>query len=355
MFRIYSDKDIFENIISSPNNYPNWNKIIKDHSVVCLDINQTDLDVERATPDSFLFLFLQANARDIEIVPLDNYFQTIYANLETVIENPSAAYFLNLPEAEAKKLQDETGIIINCTVIDDKLISNGTYHEWVADEIIPNNWKHILSPFDNFPSNSMIINDRNLFTGIERNVNMGIDNILRYLDSILPKNIKTDYHILIQSEQNSNPTNKQKCDEIATILNNEIRRLRSFNFIIENVFYNRGTMFFASTHNRKIISNYKIGKAEYSFAAFKIRDRDSSKNDDSFNMTTFFDKLESYESCSANLKAHENATLKYKEIAGNCIHKINQSGPNDNIYRYYLNGIEVTQGHSTAVNNRLLN
>ncbi len=355
MFRIYSDKDIFDNIISSPDNYPNWNKIIKDHSVVCLDINQTDLDFERANPDSFLFLFLQANARDIDIVPLDTYFQSIYANLETILENPSAAYFLNLPEAEANKLQDEMGIIINCSVIDDKLISKGTYHEWVANEIIPNNWKYIVGTFDNFPSNSMIINDRNLFSGIEGNVNMGIDNTLRFLESILPKNIKTNYHILIQSEQNSNPTNKKKCDEIATILNNEIRKLRDYNFIIENVFYNRGTMFFASTHNRKIISNYKIGKAEYSFAAFKIRDSDRLKNDDSFTLTTFFDKISSSISCLANLKAHENATQIFREIAGNCIHKINQSGPNDNIYRYYLNGIEVTQGQSTAIKNRLLN
>ena len=30
MFTIYSDKDIFENIISSPDTYPNWNKIIND-------------------------------------------------------------------------------------------------------------------------------------------------------------------------------------------------------------------------------------------------------------------------------------------------------------------------------------
>lgn len=355
MFRIYSDKDIFDSIISSPDDYPNWNKIIKDHSVVCLDINQADLDTEIATPDTFLFLFLQANARNIDIIPLDNYFQTIYANLETVVENPSAAYFLNLTEAESKKLQDEAGVIINCGVIDDKLIINGTYHEWLADEVIPNNWKYILTSFDNFPSNSMIINDRNLFTGIERTVNIGVNNILRFLDNILPNNLKTDYHILIQSEQNSHPTNKQKCDDIALLLNTEIRNLRPYNFIIEIVFYNRGTMFFASTHNRKIISNYKIGKAEYSFAAFKIRDSDTSKNDDSFNLTTFFDKINSSESCSANLKAHENAAIKYTEIAVNCINKINQIGPNDNVYRYYLNGVEVTQGQSTVINNRLLN
>ena len=57
MFTIYSDKDIFENIISSPDAYPNWNKIIKDHSLVCLDINEANLDAEIANPDSFLFLF----------------------------------------------------------------------------------------------------------------------------------------------------------------------------------------------------------------------------------------------------------------------------------------------------------
>ncbi|MBN8641609.1 MAG: hypothetical protein J0L86_07355 [Flavobacteriales bacterium] len=360
MFTIYSDKDIFENIISNPNNYPNWNKIIKDHSNICLNINQVDLDAEKADPETYIFLFLQANARNIDVIPLENYFQTIYNDFEIIIENPTSAYFLNIPEIDAKNLQDQTGLIINCKEnIDDDILIKGVNLDWLADDLINNNWTEILSSFNNFPSNSLIINDRNLFSNEERvqglNKNIGIDNLLRILDNLIPQNLKIDYHILVQSEQNSNINNKQKCDQIATILNNEIRNLRPYNFIIEIVFFNRGTMYFPSTHNRKIVSNYKIGKVEYSFAAFKIKENNTLKYDDSFNLKSFFENINSSQNCSSNLKAHENATLKYTEIASHCIQKINQGGPNDNVYRYYLNGIEVIQGQITKITNRLLN
>lgn len=360
MFRIYSDKDIFDSIISSPDDYPNWNKIIKDHSVICLDINQADLDTEIATPDTFIFLFLQANARNIDIIPLDNYFQTIYANLETVVENPSAAYFLNLPEVDAKNLQEDTGIIINCDKkIDDDILLKGVNLDWLADEVINNNWNHILNTFNDFPSNSLILNDRNLFTNDERVLgkyqNIGIDNLLRILDCLLPHNLKTEYHVLIQSEQKDDPKNKAKCDMIANILNTEIKKMRNYNFSFEIVFYYGGTDFFKHTHNRRIYSNYKYGKCENSLASFKIRDANNTRNDDSFSLVCFFNNISSVAATETNLKAHSNGSIRYKELTDDCIDKLNKNGPNNRYYRYYLNGVEVTQGQSTVINNRLLN
>lgn len=363
MFTIYSDKDIFENIISSPDDYPNWNKIINNHSIVFLDINQDDLDDEIANPDTLLFLFLQSNARNIDIIPVDNYFQTIYGNLETVIENPTAAYFLNLTDVVTEKLQQDTGIIINNAIkIDDELLLKGIYNHWVSDETIVNNWKTILNSFQNFPSNSIIINDRNLFTNNERigtqNLNLGTDNILRILDALLPQNINIDYHVIIQTDHQINRPgieNKNKCDEISDFLNTEIRNLRPYNFIIEMVYIHSSTQYYPHTHNRKIISNYKTGSISHCFSAFKIRTPDKTKNDDNFTLNAFFDKINNPASRESNLREHSIGIQRFKETTENCISKINLVGPNDYAYRYYLNGIEVTQGQTTAINNRLLN
>ncbi len=360
MFTIYSDKDVFENIISSPLDYPNWNKIINDFSIVCLDINQADLDIEISNPDTFLFLFLQANARDIKIIPSDNYFQTIYTNLEAVLENPSAAYFLNLSNSAAKKLQEESGIIINCKdLIDEDILTKGINLDWLADEEVKDNWNSILNPFNNFPSNSLIINDRNLFSNEERVLgtfqNIGVDNLIRILDNLLPQNLKTDYHILIQSEQKDDPRNKAKCDQIASDLNSKIRKLRNYNFEIEILFYCRGTNHFERTHNRRIYSNYKYGKSENSLASFKIRNSNNTRNDDSFSLVCFFNKLNSIPDTNTNLLTHFNGSHRCKEIADDCIDKLNKNGPNNRYYRYYLNGIEVNQGKSKAIKNRLLN
>ena len=360
MFTIYSDKDIFENIISSPVAYPNWNKIINNHSIVCLDINKDDLDDEKINPDSSLFIFLQSNASDIVIIPLDNYFQTIYTNPETVIENPSAAYFLKLPEVDAKKLQEETGVIINCIDnINDDILSKGVNLDWFSDDEINDNWRNILHPFNNYPSNSLIINDRNLFTNEEKvlgtNQNIGIDNLIRILDNLLPQNLKIDYHILIQSEQNADPKNKANCDMVANDLNIKIRNLRKYNFEIEILFYFSGTKYFKHTHNRRIFSNYNYGKSDHNIASFKIRDANKTRNDDSFNLVCFFNKIDSTPYTANILNAHQKLTSIYKELVTDCIDKLNKNGPNDRYYRYYLNGIEVTQGKTTAINNRLLN
>lgn len=360
MFTIYSDKDIFENIISSPDLYPNWNKIMSNHADICLNISKIDLEKETENQNTILFMFLQANAQNINIVPLDSYFQTIYSDLETIIENPTSAYFLNISEIEAKKLQKDTGIIVNCNYyIDDTILTRGVSLDWLAEDVINNNWIEILSPFNNFPSNSLIFNDRNLFTNEERvhgNIlNIGIDNLLRILNTILPHDLKTNYHILIQSEQKDDARNKAKCDIIAHILNLEIRKLRNYNFSVEIIFYYATTNFFKNTHNRRIYSNYKFGKCENSIASFKIRDVNTTRNDDSFSLVCFFENLNSSSQCINNIKAHSNGSTRYRELSIDCFNKLNTYGPHNRYYRYYLDGIEVTKGQITNITNRLLN
>jgi hypothetical protein len=363
MFTIYSDKDIFENIISSPNIYPNWNKIINDHSKIYLDINPVDLDSELDNPDSMLFLFLQLNARDIEIYASDDYFQKIYVKKETIIENPTSVYFLNLSETETIKLKEETGLIIsNADKIDDELLLKSVNSHWFAGEIIENNWKSILSDFINYPSNSIIINDRNLFANIEnfkgKDQNLGVDNILRILDVILPKKMNIDYHITIQTDHNpkwNGIDNKSKCDGLACYLNSEITKLRPYNFIFEIIFSHSSTQYYTYTHNRRILSNYKTGSVLHGFSVFQLRTPNKTRNDDNLNLNAFFDKINIFSNEKTNLKEHQIGIQRMHELAANCISKINSSGPSDYTYRYYLNGVEVTQGQTTAIKNRLLN
>lgn len=359
MFTIYSDKLIFEDIISS-GKFPNWEKIITNHSQINLDINSTDLNSELGDPNSIIFQFLLSSGKQIDICDADIFFKKIKADNMAVIDKPTAAYFLNIPEADAKKLQEESGVVVNCKdFVDDNILSKGVNLDWLADEVINNNWNSILNPFNNFPSNSLIINDRNLFSNEERVLgtfqNIGVDNLIRILDNLLPQNLKTDYHILIQSEQKDDPRNKAKCDQITSDLNTKIRNLRNYNFEIEILFYCRGTNHFERTHNRRIYSNYKYGKCENSLASFKIRNANNTRNDDSFSLVCFFNKLNSIPDTNTNLMSHNNGSSRCREIAVDCIDKLNKNGPNNRYYRYYLNGTEVIQGQTTAIKNRLLN
>ena len=161
MFTIYSDKDIFENMISSHDSYPNWNKIISNHATVCLDVNEVDLDTELNNPESILFLFIQSNARGIDLVPLDGYFKMIYADTETVIEKPRSVFFLNIDADKAINLQTETGIIIQSKdSIDDKILLGSYFKELPKNTVCQKakniGW-HSIVDFNLPPSNSLII------------------------------------------------------------------------------------------------------------------------------------------------------------------------------------------------------
>ncbi|WP_291127541.1 hypothetical protein [Flavobacterium sp. UBA7682] len=362
MFTIYSDKLIFEDIISS-GKCPNWEKIIINHSVIHLDINNVDLNSDLNDPNSIIFQFLLSSGKQIDIYEADTFFQKIYANNKTVVENPTAAYFLNLTDKETEQLQEETGIIVNNGVkVDDELLLKGIYSHWVADEMIVNNWKTILNVFKNFPSNSIIINDRNLFTNKEtvggKELNLGTNNILRILDAVLPDKLNVDYHIIIQADHQPKwpgVDNKSKCDGVSIFLDTEIRKLRPYNFIIEMIFSHPSTQYYVHTHNRRILSNYKTGSVSHCFSAFQLRIPDKTKNDDNLNLNAFFDKIYNSASKDSNLKEHTIGTQRIKELSANCIAKINANGPNDYAYRYYLNGVEVIKGQSTTIKNRLLN
>lgn len=331
MFTIYSDKDIFDNIISSPNNYPNWNKIINDHSAVCLDINQVDLDAELENPDSILFLFLQLNARRIELVALDNYFQTIYANPETVVEKPRSVFFLNVDSDVALRLQEENGIIIQSKEnIDDKILL-GSYFKELSKNVVCEigttlGWQSLIT-FDLPPSNSLIISDNYLFKNEENRIVIGEPNTIHLIDALLPQNLNVDYHILIIAEDN-----RKSQAWVETLKNNmsaRIKALRPYNIIIEFIFS-------ATIHKRAVLSNYLNGSSDKGFSVFSTRDNKTIREDNDFRLDRVFNNLHSFggdvEFTSKenalkgiNKKSNEvfqwlqkNAPIENRRIVGDC-------------------------------------
>jgi len=331
MFTIYSDKDIFENIISSPDTYPNWNKIINDHSAICLDINEVDLDAEINNPDSILFLFMQSNARAIDLVPLDNYFQTIYANPATVIDKPRSVFFLNIDSNTAINLQEENGIIIQSKdQIDDKILLGSYFKDLPKSTVCESGrilgWQSLIT-FDLPPSNSLIISDNFLFKNEERNLLIGEPNIINLIDAILPSNLSVDYHILIIAEDNRKT--QQWCENLKTRISIAIKALRPYTIIIE-------FLFSATIHKRVILSNYLNGSCDKGFSVFSPRDNSTVREDNDFRLDRVFNNLHSlggdveYTSKENSLKGifkksneafqwlQRNAPIENRRILGDC-------------------------------------
>lgn len=289
MFTIYSDKDIFESMISSPDVYPNWNKIIKDHSTICLDINDADLDTELNDPDSILFLFTQSNARAIDLVPLDNYFRIIYANPATVIDKPRSVFFLNIDTDTALNLQEENGIIIQSKDnIDDKVLLGSYFKELPKNSVFETGttlgWQSLIN-FDLPPSNSLIISDNYLFKNEENRIIIGEPNTINLIDAILPQNLNIEYHILIVAEDNGK--SQAWCENLKIKISAAIKALRPYDILIE-------FLFSKTIHKRTVLSNYLNGSCDKGFSVFSTRDNKTVRDDNDFRLDRVFNSLHSF-------------------------------------------------------------
>jgi hypothetical protein len=289
MFTIYSDKDIFENMISFPEIYPNWNKIINNHATVCLDINEHDLTNELTDDESILFLFLQSNARQIDLIPLDSFFKTISSNPETVSEKPRSVFFLNVSEADANEMQENNGVIVQSKDNIDDNILIGSFFKVLPKNLVCENglnlgWKSLIN-FNLPPSNSLVISDNYLFKNEDRGINIGERNIINLIDSILPQILSVEYHILIIAEDNNKSA--QWCEKLKTRVSKEIKALRPYQISIE-------FLFSATIHKRVILSNYLSGSQDKGFSVFSTRDNKTVREDNDFRLDRVFNSLNSF-------------------------------------------------------------
>lgn len=343
MFTIYSDKDIFENIISSPNVYPNWNKIINNHSAVCLDINTIDLDIELNNPDSMLFLFIQSNAREIDLIPSDNFFKTIYIKPETVTEKPRSVFFLNIDADKAMKLQVENGIIVQSkSNIDDKVLLGSYFKDLPKNTVCESNndkgWKSLIN-FNLPPSNSLIISDNYLFSNEVDRIIVGEPNTVNLIDALLPPTLKIDFHILIVAEDNKK--SDVWCEKLKDRISTQIKSLRQYNIIIE-------FLFSKTIHKRAILSNYLYGSSDKGFSIFSTRDNKTTREDNDFRLDRVFNNLHSFGG-DVEFTSKENALKGIKKKSIEVFQWLQNNGSIEN--RRLIGDCNPDY----SINNRLLN
>lgn len=216
------------------------------------------------------------------------------------------------------------------------------------------------------PSNSLIIIDRYLFADFD----LGIYNLCRILDEILPTNYDDDYHILIVADPTEfkrpfySPKNKKKNK---TMVDVEIAAGEIFNAIstLRNQFMlqvellaleafegDRVTLgdkihydVYSDTHNRRIVSNTFIIRAEHKFCAIKKYKNTILQSNAS--QTIWFDA-----NYSGVDKKYQNIHSLPVKVAEGIIKTLSKIVDNHiNIGRYFLNGKE---GKSESIINRLL-
>ncbi|WP_320018923.1 hypothetical protein [Labilibaculum manganireducens] len=358
MLKIFSEVSAIEDIYVS-DNYPNWQKVIGNQANIYLNIDQASLVTALDGDDdeeSILFMWYHENDAAKRPEALGAQFQ--YANNEELmIDEPYGIFILDVSEEKANELSMKYGIQIysaqNLVDIQDFEID----FDFEENETIQcpagklKGFQFVLDSFKSEKSNSTIIVDRNLFSNEEKSLNLGIDNMIRYFDTILPTTLDAPYEILFVTENSRNFQLKPNIrDRVIKDLTKHIVQLREYYINIEVLLVHSSTVIFKHTHQRRILKNYHFGNSEHGFAIFSIINPEKIKNDNDFNLQAHYHSLLKEQTGIISIKKRNKLFNRLMEIKTEAEKQLNKQGQNDRYYRLFLNGDE-----STVITNRLLN
>jgi hypothetical protein len=354
MFTLYTDKRAFVNFYIFPEKYPNWNRIIKHHSAVCIDLDEEVFDGinnsghfrEELSEENMILLNAIQNATTP--TPLSILFSELYNDdhqfsnaQEYLPNNPRSVFILDISEEKAKTLQDKFGVLVlSLNNIDDNLLSGFFEDEFDDGQEFDNGWSDIFQNFEVSPSNSMVISDRYLFSDVVAGFNLGEENIIRLIDEILPYNIAIDYHITLMISRNpvgNNPIAPEQFSLISKRLIKKIEALRSYLIKVE-VIENK------TIHKRVILTNYSNYQCDVGFKVFGPKGFNQVRGDDhDFKFQKAFDVFP--ENGVTPFRKAEKTLIKLKE-------KYLKSLKTESYYPLVFRNFNEPDGHKPL--NRLL-
>lgn len=254
----------------------NWGKIISKQGVVYI----SEDDPSQLLDENGVLWQIEMSG--IHLEPSTEYIQKILDGTKSISEKPFGVFILDIEPHKALKMQQENGVIcMSSDAIDENILAliDPCVKEYEEGE--KGKWSDVLVGVkaDTFVSNSVIINDRNLFAndGLKTNHHTGestpgIDNIAAVLNEIIPSELCVPYHVAILCDYEcvkiaNGLTHKSVAEKV-----NKIKKKlnREFPIEIEIIFIKDGDSRITKvTHNRRIISNYFILKADHKICAFK--------------------------------------------------------------------------------------
>lgn len=198
------------------------------------------------------------------------YIASLATNPEEVLKNPSSLFILNISITEAENIRKSYGVF--CLSKDSlniyPLIDTNDEHTTDDREPLGQGWSTVLQSLRDMPSNALVLNDRYLFANDNDRIGDGIPNVQSILDALLPQRFLDTYHVTIIFDVEAI---YQKFDfRYITASLNFIRQElnRDYPIDMELIGISKDCPVYEKLHNRRIVSNYYIVKAEHKLAAF---------------------------------------------------------------------------------------
>jgi hypothetical protein len=190
---------------------------------------------------------------------------------ESVLDNPSSLYILNITPSEALAIQRQYGVICLSGEHPDisPLIDVNDIHTPNEGVKLARGWDSVLDSVEKLPSNALLLTDRYLFASRNKDIGDGLANVQSILTELLPLEFAgAEYHVTVVFCKDKKH-NSYKFSEIVTKLNNIAQQMdRHYSIMMEVFGISEGSDIYNNLHNRRIISNYYLVEATHKLAAF---------------------------------------------------------------------------------------
>lgn len=271
MFTIYTTKDNLFRLCSEKEN--SWYKVIMKMKkvVVCMD---NDENWNPTNPILQNLHKAQVNCSKNN----DFINQIVTTNPEKVLDDPSAAYLLDITNDKAKSIQSKYGVICQTKDNDNNILIKKGWTIHTEDPSKTQSWNFFFHDYD-CPTNSIVIIDRYFFSSeVGESLDDSLYNLEQILDSLLPKESPQNIQQVIiifdfktfnlakdKRENGSDYTFRALAEKI-----NRIKpKVRKYSFDLELLSINPDCHRYEDTHDRRIISNFSIIEAMHKLKVFK--------------------------------------------------------------------------------------
>ena len=362
MFTVFANRDFLEGVLidKTPKN---WYNIFMSGNVaeVCVpeQLEDDEVDVMGA-----IDIIGNLQLWGTTVKTNAEYINDIPRNSRRVLEYPNAVFLLDIDAKAAEDIQNKYGVICqSIDAIDDDVLTMA-YEYDLTDGQNGVDWTVYFNKTNHtLPSNALIICDRYMFSADSKSdamaaqnaLKLGLTNIRCILNTVLPKRHNDDYNVLIIFDSSTLDKNVDQESRMFKSIADELKRYadcnnsnRHYKIRFDLISIDHNCINYKKLHNRRIISNYFIVRADYKLQAFK-------GNVSTSTQTIFYDAL--FSKIVSMSPSGPDSPIKSQLFTINSIRELIQNG---NCRRYASivvkqDNIDVTSDCSPCSNHLMTN
>lgn len=316
--KVFIEKEAFERFILNEHSFNNLLTIFSEHSVICLNMTDADIDKEWQTVSldgqrggSKIRKFCTGHSMR-RPQSAHNDFAKFLNDNNKLLNYSRSIFVLNISPEDAETLRNKFGLLIlsKDNLCDDIFqfhikdsVSKGELKDGCTD-----GWDYFfnLRRQDFLPSNVLVFSDEYLFKNEERGANLGVRNLKSIIRNLLPQKLDTEFQILVVSPIPKN--NRAKAQSISDEMAKFVHNLPlPYSCKITFVFTN-------AIHTRKALSNYYVMTCDKGFCVYL----NSQKNQ--VYDTNFVDITSNFHSAadSAGTNGYDDTTMCLNDLKKYC-------------------------------------